>query len=432
LIAQALACSADTYVCWFGLLWFALLCFSSPKEVLGYYTTMSDHPESMTLPKGWIRTFSNSQQRHYYSHKDTKHTQWHFPTASEASDPWMAKRRAEENQQREHQKHPEQQKKTKPNKAPPTTTTSSLPPSKRPRLDQTNHSKKKSAAADVDDDALLALADTTNVAIIVPFRDLHAEQKRSAHLKQFIPHMIQFLGKLQAQRKLSDFHIYIIDQSNDERKFNRGKLLNIGFDYAKKHNKKHDVFIFHDVDLLPQDDLGDAYATFPKTPYHIARVWDRYSNNPKYFGGVVSFSSSDFKRINGYPNTFWGWGGEDDELQKRCQNIGLKWDYPRNGGTLVDLEAMDLTQKLNFLRQHKEWKCMVKWEALEEHETTWKKNGLADLTYKVLETVPLDKMTSKQQGSKATKLTIDIKLNGSHWANDKCGVDFMGDWNNKK
>jgi N-terminal domain of galactosyltransferase len=28
-------------------------------------------------------------------------------------------------------------------------------------------------------------------------------------------------------------------------------------------------------------------------------VWDRYSNNPKYFGGVVSFSSSDYKRING-------------------------------------------------------------------------------------------------------------------------------------
>jgi hypothetical protein len=79
----------------------------------------------------------------------------------------------------------------------------------------------------------------------------------------------------------------------------------------------------------------------------------------------------------------------------------------------VDLEAMDLTKKLNFLCQHKEWKCMVKWEALEEHETTWKTYGMANLSYKVLETMSLDKSTSKQQGSKATKLTVNIKLNGN-------------------
>ena len=29
---------------------------------------------NLPLPKGWIRTFSNSQKRYYYSHKDTKHT----------------------------------------------------------------------------------------------------------------------------------------------------------------------------------------------------------------------------------------------------------------------------------------------------------------------------------------------------------------------
>ena len=37
----------------------------------------------------------------------------------------------------------------------------------------------------------------------------------------------------------------------------------------------------------------------------------------RYFGGIVSFSASDMRRINGFPNTFWGWGGEDDEMQKR-------------------------------------------------------------------------------------------------------------------
>ena len=75
------------------------------------------------------------------------------------------------------------------------------------------------------------------------------------HLKQFIPHMLQFLSKLQQDGLLSDFHIYIMEQSDDGRKFNRGKLLNIGFDMAKKSKRGHDVFIFHDVDLLPDNDL---------------------------------------------------------------------------------------------------------------------------------------------------------------------------------
>ena len=121
----------------------------------------------------------------------------------------------------------------------------------------------------------MALADTTSVAIIVPFRDLHVEQKRAAHLAEFVPHMLKFLGKLKTQKQISDYHVYIIEQSDDQRKFNRGKLLNIGFDLARKHKPPHDAFIFHDVDLLPQDDLGSAYAKFPKVPHHIARVWDR-------------------------------------------------------------------------------------------------------------------------------------------------------------
>lgn len=49
-------------------------------------------------------------------------------------------------------------------------------------------------------------------------------------------------------RSRSSFHIFVIEQSLDQRKFNRGKLLNAGFDMARND---YDVFIFHDVDLLP-------------------------------------------------------------------------------------------------------------------------------------------------------------------------------------
>lgn len=362
---------------------------------------MSDSDSDSQLPKGWTKGFSNSQNRFYFVHAETKHTQWHFPTASEASDPLKAKQRAAINK--------EQERKRQSGEGLGTILVGNVSVADKPAAKRPKPST---------DDSALALTEKTSVAIIVPYRDLHESQQRSAHLKKFIPHMHQFFKKLLKKNLVSNYHVYIVEQSNDGRKFNRGKLLNIGFDYARKQNM-HDVFIYHDVDLLPQDDLGEWYAKFPKTPIHIARVWDRYSNNPKYFGGVVSFSSSDYRRINGYPNTFWGWGGEDDEMQKRLENLGMKWEWPPKG-TLVDLEAMTLTEKLDFLRQNKEWKCMVKWEALEEHEKTWKTNGLADLKYKVLGETPLD------ENKKSTKLTVDVMLNGNHWANDKCSVSYMG------
>jgi predicted glycosyltransferase involved in capsule biosynthesis len=136
------------------------------------------------------------------------------------------------------------------------------------------------------------------------------------------------------------YHIYIIEQSADGRKFNRGKLLNIGFTLAEKAG--HQIFVFHDVDLIPSEDLVSCYVNVPENPIHIARVWKRwagpacavwwplhvksfsyprYSGNPKYIGGAIAFRSAEFRQINGFPNTFWGWGGEDDEMMRRLQEV---------------------------------------------------------------------------------------------------------------
>lgn len=122
-------------------------------------------------------------------------------------------------------------------------------------------------------------------------------------------------------------------------------------------------------------------------------------------------------------------GGEDDELQNRCKALGIKWDWPRDSkhtmnNAIVDLEDMNLDEKLKFLKQHKEWKCIVKWEALDEHAKTWKTNGLSDLHYKILSSRPLDSPKGGSQQSRATKITVDVKLNGQHWSNEKSGVDL--------
>lgn len=170
------------------------------------------------------------------------------------------------------------------------------------------------------------------VAIIVPFRDLHVEQKRSEHLKRFVPEMSRCVCLRSSRYDFDvwcshrfldghEFVIYIIEQSDDKKEFNRGKLLNAGFHIASAEGCR--VFIFHDVDLMPSAELLSYYTTVPtgKSPVHIARVWNRYNSNDKYFGGIISFSKEQFEEINGYPNNFWGWGGEDDELMKRAQEV---------------------------------------------------------------------------------------------------------------
>lgn len=103
-------------------------------------------------------------------------------------------------------------------------------------------------------------------------------------------------------------------------------------------------------------------------------------------------------------------------MQRRLERLSMTFDAPTSG-SMRDLEEMDIDQKMMFLRNHKEWKCMVKWELQAEHEATWKANGLADLKYEVVSQEALN--------SSATKLTVNLKLNGNHWTNEKAGVDYM-------
>lgn len=141
------------------------------------------------------------------------------------------------------------------------------------------------------------------LAFIVPYRD------RVAHLREFVPHI---------KRRFRKSSIFIIEQG-DEKRFNRGKLLNIGF---LEFGKQYDYCAYHDIDMLP----SKADYSFPTTPTHIATKVQQFRYkmpSDDYFGGVVLFNKEDFIHCGGYSNNFWDWGGEDNEIYFHLRRLNI-------------------------------------------------------------------------------------------------------------
>ncbi|KAI1902689.1 hypothetical protein AGOR_G00018600 [Albula goreensis] len=210
-----------------------------------------------------------------------------------------------------------------------------------------------------------------SVAILIPHRN------REKHLLYLLHHLHPFL-----QRQQLHYGIYIIHQAG-EMTFNRAKLLNVGYLEALKDHS-WDCFIFHDVDLVPEND-NNLY-TCEQQPKHlvVGRNATGYKLRYKgYFGGVTAMTKEQFFKVNGFSNIYWGWGGEDDDLRIRVelQKMKIVRPPPEVARYTMVFHKRDSGNEVNKDRMR----------LLGQTPRIWRQDGLNSCAYKMLsvERLPL-------------------------------------------
>lgn len=198
------------------------------------------------------------------------------------------------------------------------------------------------------------------VGIVVPYKD------RKTHLNMFLAYMHPFL-----QFQNLDYRIVIVEQS-DQRPFNRAKLFNVGYSELEKIAPYH-CYIFHDVDLIPQNVLNVYGCT--QVPRHMSANIDIFNYEPPYdmiFGGAVAILKSKFEHVNGFSNKFFGWGGEDDDFYNRVT---------KNGSTICRFEPS--ISRYTMLKHKKEKPNEDRYYYLQTGIRRFVTDGLNSLKYNV-------------------------------------------------
>uniref|UniRef100_A0A8C5N314 Beta-1,4-galactosyltransferase n=1 Tax=Leptobrachium leishanense TaxID=445787 RepID=A0A8C5N314_9ANUR len=217
------------------------------------------------------------------------------------------------------------------------------------------------------------------VAIIIPFR------KRERHLLYLLNHLHPLL-----QRQQLEYGIYIIHQGGNTT-FNRAKLLNVGYLEALKQ-KEWECFIFHDVDLLPENDLNLYLCDKEPKQLVVGRNTSHYKIVTRnYFGGGTALSREQFAKVNGYSNSYWGWGAEDDDLRRRVVLHQMKviQSPPDIARYTMIFHMRDTGNEPNDKRL----------KLLRNVSKTWKRDGLNSCSYKLL---------SIEQNPLYINITVDI------------------------
>jgi len=201
----------------------------------------------------------------------------------------------------------------------------------------------------------------SRVAIIIPYRD------REEHLRTLLHNLHPIL-----KRQQIDYTIFVVEEIPDV-KFNRAKLMNVGFVEALR-TYDFQCFIFHDVDLIPEDDRN-LYTCPTDQPRHMSVAVSTLNYRLPYrdiFGGVSALTKDMMVKVNGFSNEFWGWGAEDDDMANRIKYHGYKISRYRSQ-----------VARYYMLKHKKDTPNPDRYKKLYKGRQRFKSDGLSNLQYKV-------------------------------------------------
>lgn len=187
---------------------------------------------------------------------------------------------------------------------------------------------------------------------------------------------------------IKDVEIIVVEQLGNK-KFNRGKLLNIGF----KESNEPDFIITHDVDLIPSNKLIKEKYTL--TNFDALRI---YSAHEKSLGGIVKLSKNSFIKANGFPNNIWGWGIEDRALYYRYSILDLNISTNKFDDNLSEIYCIPHRKVWEtYVGEKKEISDLENTIFNESKKTDQllhiQKSGLNNLSYKVLGSNKINEIT---------------------------------------
>ena len=157
------------------------------------------------------------------------------------------------------------------------------------------------------------------------------------------------------------------------------------FAFLQKFTRQKQCLVFHDVDLLPLN-AQNIYAC-SKLPIHLSAFVDTFRFNLPYltlFGGALSISEEIFEAVNGFSNSFSGWGGEDDDFW--TNRIA---PYTKNLMNRYDASIA----KYQMLHHEKEVPAEDRFTKLENGRYSGPDEGLNSLNYSVISSVERDLYT---------------------------------------
>ena len=164
------------------------------------------------------------------------------------------------------------------------------------------------------------------LAIIVPMVCSSKEKKCDVY-KMIREHYKKMEEPLKCLER--DYHVFYISQIQDGRPMNKGKLLNVGYQIAKKNGC--DIFIFQTMNVAPNKNIMSYYDSYPDNPVCLEAKREGY-HYQNYYLGTMMFSKDDFKKCNGYPNDIWGEKlGHDYALWLRMATNNMVLDQPISG-----------------------------------------------------------------------------------------------------